>query len=102
MRNSPLSKFPQAKRFIYNYNKNPGPGAYKEESLIKGNGIVYNSKFSNNLGKTMGMRFSKIGEKLITPGPGAYNFFSDFEGFGKYRFRKLKKSSSAGNIYSKN
>ncbi len=101
LRNSPLSKFPQAKRFIYNYNKNPGPGAYKEENLIKGNGVVYNSKFSNNLGRTMGIKFSKIGEKLITPGPGAYNFFSDFEGFGKYRFKKLKKSSSTGNIYSK-
>ena len=101
LRNSPLSKFPQAKRFTYNYNGNPGPGAYKEENLIKGNGVVYNSKFSNNLGKTMGIKFSKIGEKLITPGPGAYNFFSDFEGFGKYRFKKLKKSSSTGDIHSK-
>ena len=68
---------------------------------MKGTGVVYNSKFTSNLGKTMGMKFSKIGEKLITPGPGAYDFFSDFEGFGRFRFKKLKKSASTGNIYSK-
>ena len=100
LRNSTLSKFPQAERFKYNYNKNPGPGTYKDENLMKGNGVVYNSKFTTNLGKTMGMKFAKIGEKLITPGPGAYDFFSDFEGFGKFRFQKLKKSASAGNIHS--
>ena len=101
LRNSPLSKFPQAKRFKYDYNKNPGPGAYKEENLIKGNGVVYNSKFTTNLGKTMGMRFSKIGEKLVTPGPGSYDFFSDFEGFGRFRFNKMKKSASTGDFKRK-
>jgi hypothetical protein len=100
LRNSQLSKFPMAERFRYNYNKYPGPGTYKDEDLMKGNGVVYNSKFTTNLGKTMGMRLCKIGEKLITPGPGAYDFFSDFEGFGKFRFKKLKKSASAGNIVS--
>ena len=99
LRNSHLSKFPQAERFRYNYNKNPGPGAYKDENLLKGTGKVYNSKFTSNPGKTMGMKFSKIGEKLVTPGPGAYDFFSDFEGFGRFRFKKLKKSLSTGNIY---
>ena len=98
LRNSPLSKFPMAERFKYNYNKNPGPGAYKDENLMKGNGVVYNSKFTTNLGKTMGMRLSKIGEKLVTPGPGAYDFFSDFEGFGRFKFKKLNKSASTGNI----
>ena len=101
LRNSHLSKFPQAERFRYNYNKYPGPGTYKDENLLKGTGVVYNSKFTSNLGKTMGMKFSKIGEKLVTPGPGAYDFFSDFEGFGRFRFKKLKKSSSTGNIYSR-
>ena len=102
LRNSPLSKFPKAERFKYNYNKNPGPGSYKDENLMKGNGVVYNSKFTTNLGKTMGMRLSKIGEKLITPGPGAYDFFSDFEGFGRFIFKKLNKSASTGNINLKN
>jgi len=101
LRNSTLNSFPTAERFKYNYNKNPGPGAYKDEDLMKGNGIVHNSKFTTNLGKTMGMRLSKIGEKLITPGPGAYDFFSDFEGFGRYRFKKLRKSASTGNIQSR-
>ena len=101
LRNSPLSKFPTTERFKQNYNKNPGPGSYKDEDLMKGNGVVYNSKFTTNLGKTMGMRLSKIGEKLITPGPGAYDFFSDFEGFGRFRFKKLNKSASTGNMNTK-
>ena len=101
LRNSTLSKFPQAERFRYNYNKYPGPGTYQDENLMKGNGKVFNSKFTTNLGKTMGMRLSKIGEKLITPGPGAYDFFSDFEGFGKFRFKKLRKCASTGDIRTK-
>jgi hypothetical protein len=98
LRNSPVIKFPEAKRFKYNYNNNPGPGAYKDENLMKGTGVVFNSKFGTNLGKTMGSKLANIGEKLITPGPGAYEYFSDFEGFGKYRFPKLKKSASTGNM----
>ena len=101
LRNSPLSKFPMAERFRYNYNKYPGPGAYKHEELMKGNGISFNSKYTTNLGKSMGMKYAKIGEKIITPGPGAYDFFSDFEGFGKFNYRKLKKSSSSGDIIKK-
>ena len=98
LRNSPLIKFPMEQRFKYKYNLNPGPGTYKDENLIKGNGVVYNSKFPNNLGKTMGKKLATIGEKFITPGPGAYKYFSDFEGFGDYQFKKMKKSASAGNI----
>ena len=98
LRNSQISRFPQAIRFKYSYNDNPGPGTYKDENLIKGNGIVYNSKYTTNLGKSMGMRLAKIGEKFITPGPGAYKFFSDFEGFGNFQFKKLNKSNSTGNI----
>ena len=63
--------------------------------------MVYNSKYSNNLGKSMGKKLATIGEKLVTPGPGAYKFFSDFEGFGNYQFKKIKKSSSTGNIFRK-
>ena len=39
--------------------------------MIKGNGIVYNSKHNSNLGKTIGMRFNTT-SKFVTPGPGAY------------------------------
>ena len=101
LRNSPPIKFPTAKRFNYNNNSTPGPGAYHEESLIKGNGVVYNSRYTNNLGKSMGKKLAKIGDKLITPGPGAYKFFSDFEGFGNFQFKKFSKSSSASNIFRK-
>ena len=99
--NSVLSKFPLEQRFKYNYSKYPGPGSYNCENLIKGNGVVYNSKFSNNLGKTMGLKFARVGEKLVTPGPGAYDYFSDFEGFGRFRFKKIKKSCSTGNLEEK-
>ena len=99
--NSQLNKFPLEERFKYNYSKYPGPGSYNSENLIKGNGVVYNSIFTNNLGKTMGLKFSKIGEKLITPGPGAYDYFSDFEGFGRFRFKKIRKSNSTGNLEEK-
>jgi len=95
-----LNIFPKAERFKYNYNKNPGPGAYKDENLMKGNGIVHNSKFTTNLGKTIGMRFN-TSSNYVTPGPGAYEFFSDFEGFGRYRFKKLRKCASTGNIQSR-
>lgn len=102
LRNSVPIQFPMAQRFKYSDNLNPGPGAYHEENLIKGNGVVYNSRYSNNLGKSMGKKLAKIGEKFITPGPGAYKFFSDFEGFGNFRYKKMNKSSSAGNIFKKN
>lgn len=73
-------------------NDNPAPNAYKLESMIKGNGVIYNSKHSNNLGKTMGMRFNTVA-KTVTPGPGAYEFFSDFEGFYNYgRNKKFNQS----------
>ena len=98
LRNSPLSKFPLAQRFKYSNNLNPGPGAYKDENLGKKNGFVYNSKYTTSLGKTMGKRLPTIGEKFVTPGPGAYKFFSDFEGFGNFHFKKINKSVSSGNI----
>ena len=35
------------------------------------------------LGKTIGIRFNDLSQS-ITPSPGSYEFFSDFEGFYKY------------------
>lgn len=99
--NSPLSKFPGAKRFKYNYEKTPGPGAYESENLIKGNGVCNNSIFTSFPGKTMGMRLAKIGEKLVTPGPGSYDHFSDFEGFGKFQFKKMSRSKSMPEVNKK-
>ena len=74
-------------------NGNPGPDAYRLESMIKGNGIMYNSRYNTNLGKSMGMRLNDL-NKSTTPGPGAYEFFSDFEGF--YKYGKKKKGKNGG------
>ena len=82
--NSIINSFGNEKRFRKGKeNDNPAPNAYRLESMIKGNGIIYNSKHSNSLGKSMGMRYNTVA-KSVTPGPGAYEFFSDFEGFYNY------------------
>ena len=92
--NSILNKFGREKRFIYSKdNKNPAPNAYHPESMIKGNGIIYNSRYNTNLGKTMGWKLNEL-SKNATPGPGAYEFFSDFEGFYKYGKNKEKNSEN--------
>ena len=61
--------------------------------MIKGNGIIYNSRYNTNLGKTMGWKLNEL-SKSATPGPGAYEFFSDFEGFYKYGKNKEKNSEN--------
>ena len=67
---------------------NPAPNAYKLEELMKGSGKIFNSRYNSNLAKSIGQRFNTT-SKEITPGPGAYEFFSDFEGF--YKYGKSKK-----------
>ena len=93
--NSIQNKFGNEIRFkkIEN-NGNPGPNAYHPESMIKGNGIIYNSRYHTNLGKTKGLKLNDL-NKSVTPGPGAYEFFSDFEGFYKYGKSKNKSIDQA-------
>ena len=89
--NSILSSFSKDIRFKpVEDNRNPGPDAYRLESMIKGNGIMYNSRYNTNLGKSMGIKLNDL-SKSTTPGPGAYEFFSDFEGFYKYRKKNKGK-----------
>ena len=96
-KNSQCPKFPEAKRFNdYDY-KTPGPGAYDYENLVKGNGVIFNSKFISSNGKTMGKKLKFIKNKLITPGPGAYESFSEFHGFDRKNYVKIRKD----NIYGK-
>ena len=91
--NSVINSFGNEKRFRGRQdNATPAPNAYRLEDMIKGNGIVYNSKHNSNLGKTIGKRFNTT-SKFVTPGPGAYEFFSDFEGFYKYG-KKNKNNDS--------
>ena len=94
--NSVQNRFSGAERFKYDYNKYPGPGAYKSNFLINGNGIIYNSRYASNVGKSISGRFNyKSGE--VTPGPGAYEFFSDFEGFNKKRYKVNKSKENKKN-----
>ena len=89
--NSILSSFSKDIRFKpVEDNGNPGPDAYRLESMIKGNGIMYNSRYNTNLGKSMGIKLNDL-SKSTTPGPGAYEFFSDFDGFYKYRKKNKGK-----------
>ena len=93
--NSIQNKFGNETRFKYTKdNGNPAPNAYQPESMIKGNGIIYNSRYNTNLGKSMGCKLNEL-SKSVTPGPGAYEFFSDFEGF--YKYGKKKKNSDDEN-----
>ena len=86
-------KFTKTKRFDKHDWKIPGPGSYNFENLIKGNGVVYNSKFLSNNGKTIGKKLKCIKDKLITPGPGAYENFSEFQGFDRNNYVKIRKNN---------
>ena len=95
--NSILNKFGDEKRFIYlKGNETPAPNAYNPESMTKGNGIIYNSRYNTNLGKSMSWRLNEF-SKSATPGPGAYEFFSEFEGFYKYGKNKQRTSENNSN-----
>ena len=66
--NSPQSKFGSAVRFKTEkiISDTPGPNSYQLESMIKGNGVVYNSRYSSNLGKSMGLKLGQIGQSIVT------------------------------------
>ena len=87
------TKFSKAKRFsLYDW-KFPGPGTYDFENLLKGNGVVYNSRFVSNNAKTFGKKLKWIKDKLITPEPGAYESFSEFQGFDRKNYVKIRKKN---------
>ena len=96
-KNSIMNKFGSEIRFRkIGRNDNPAPNNYYPESMSKGNGIIYNSRYNTSLGKTMGARLNEL-SKSATPGPGAYEFFSDFEGFYKYGKNTKKDNNSKEN-----
>ena len=97
-KNLQIPKFGKSKRFIdYDFNI-PGPGAYNQENLTKGNGVIFNSKFGNSIGRTMGKKLKKIKDKFVTPGPGAYEVFSEFQGLNRRNYVQIRKT----NINEKN
>ena len=85
------TKFSKTKRFNIHDWRYPGPGSYDYENSFKGNGVVYNSRFVSNNAKTIGQKLKWIKDKLITPGPGAYECFSEFEGFDRKNYVKIRK-----------
>lgn len=75
----------KSKRWAHKEIDFPGPGKYKIQSLINGKGSIYNSKYRSGTAKTMGKRLKSvfdINKNNDTPGPGAYDTFSEF-GFFK-------------------
>jgi len=94
-KNTRMSSFGNLERFKYRYNKYPSPNAYNLGSFFNNTGFQYSSKYHSNIAKTMGNRpdaFYRPYKMSGTPGPGSYDFFSDFEGFQreKYRFKWKK------------
>ena len=77
------------KRFkSYKGNLSPGPGEYKIPSLINKNGFIFQSNFKSELGRSfIGKNIGSCDNNkfrnlyLNFPGPGKYNFFSEFEGY---------------------
>ena len=77
------------KRFkSYKGNLSPGPGEYKIPSLLNKNGFIFQSNFKSELGRSfIGKNIGSCDNNkfrnlyLNFPGPGKYNFFSEFEGY---------------------
>ena len=102
--NSPTSKFSINQRFKYKKDSSPGPGSYNNMALI-GRDII-DSRYKTNVGKTMSSRYgggvNGLSASMQTPGPGSYDFFSDFEGFNKKSYNFMKKKKKNGGKKNKN
>ena len=81
-------------------NNTPGANQYKLEELMKGTGSIFNSKFHSSPSSTISMRFMDPYSRVMeTPGPGAYQSFSEF---GIYRSKNadlVEKKEIYGNNY---
>ena len=71
------------KRFKYNKNNFPGPGQYYLPKLINSTGNIFESKYKSIPAKSFleSRNFSNKLLKEITPGPGQYSYFSQFDGY---------------------
>lgn len=99
-KNSRQSTFLKTPRFNYYYSKNPSPNHYQLTDLSKNyKGELFVSKYSSNVAKTMSSRPRDfLSPKLsTTPGPGSYDFFSDFAGFSKSKPHQNKSNVSTKN-----
>ena len=95
IKNSSSVGFTHEKRFRQHLDVTPGPNAYKLENLINGKGTIFDSRFKSNLGRTIFFKKKDYFNVNDTPGPGAYNMFSEFGIYGiNKRLIKLTKKSS--------
>ena len=63
------------------HKKTPGPGTYNHDKEdINSSGYYFNSKFKGSRCRTFSRMSRKnlSGQKKREPGPGSYNFFSEF------------------------
>lgn len=83
LNNTQQNAFQKASRFNYKYSRTPAPTEYNLTTFFNKTGRHYNSKYESAVAKTMASRtdFGSTYFKNISPGPGSYDFFSDFEGF---------------------
>jgi len=65
-------------RFIYTFDKNPGPDKYDLKSLINGKGFNYVSKYKSSTAKSLYGKPKDVDSKYHYPGPGSYRQFSEF------------------------
>ena len=77
-------KFIYPERYKTVKNNNPPPWAYNLGTMFNRTGMQFTSKFNSTIAKTMSNRpknFYLPDKTSSYPGPGAYDSFSDFNGF---------------------
>ena len=91
-------------RFKVKNNGVPAPGIYEMKTMFNKSGLMFTSKFHSNMAKSMGDRpncFYAGFKKDSSPGPGSYDFFSDFSGF-TCRNKKCKCGRKLGHSEESN
>ena len=100
--NFPFVSFTKASRMNDYKNNVPGPNAYKTENLINGGKIIFDSRFKSCLGRTIFAKYGSYFKINDTPGPGAYESFSEFGIYGKKNKKKkkirIRKNKSAQDV----
>ncbi len=89
----------KSRRFIYKTSDTPAPNAYfpnEKLSLINGTGFNFSSKYRSTVALTFGGHAGHPGttkDLKGVPGPGTYNYFSDFNGYANSK--SLKEQEEA-------
>ena len=78
----------KSKRFVYSYNKNPGPSEYNIKPLF---GMIFDSRYRSNPPKSISFKWKNIDSRSNYPGPGQYRAFSEF---GIYESKTARESEA--------